>query len=98
MNRNESFDTLWDSIHQFPADLEAFFERIIRCVKLQYFEEMSQFSLITVEYGKPLPLFEYSLLKMERENPECAVQVPIRPIRDSDLLSEYPTMKSIMEN
>ncbi|KAF1829437.1 hypothetical protein BDW02DRAFT_165100 [Decorospora gaudefroyi] len=98
VNRNEGFNMLWKTVHQFPSDLEAYFERIIKAVRPQYLEEMSQIFLVTVDELQPLPLFAFSQLERERSNPDYAVEAPIQPVRDSDLSEQYPTMKSLIQN
>ncbi|KAI4621947.1 hypothetical protein J4E80_004322 [Alternaria sp. BMP 0032] len=99
VNRNEGVDMLWKIMTQFPADLEKYFSHILKAVESQYLEEMSQIFLITVDELQPLPLYAFSLLlESECKNPAYAINLPIRPLRDSDLKSEYPTWKERIEN
>jgi len=98
VNRDEGVDMLWNIVNLFPADLEAYFERMVKAVKPQYLEEMSQIFLITVDVLQPLPLYAFSLLEHQRKNPAYATNLPIRPIREDDLESEYPKWKSLIRN
>jgi hypothetical protein len=98
VNRDEGVAMLWKIVNLFPADLEAYFERILKAVKPQYLEEMSQIFLITVDELQPLPLYAFSLLESERNDPAYAINAPIRPLRDDDLKSEYPKWKSLIQN
>jgi len=98
VNRDEGVEMLWKIVNLFPADLEAYFERMLRAVKPQYLEEMSQIFLITVDKLQPLPLYAFWLLESERKNPAYAIDAPIRPIGDKDLRSEYPKRKSLIQN
>jgi len=98
VNRDEGVAMLWKIVNLFPADLEAYFERILRAVKPQYLEEMSQIFLITVDELQPLPLYAFSLLEGERKSPTYAIKAPIRSLRDEDLESEYPKWKSLIQN
>ncbi|KAI4916207.1 hypothetical protein J4E85_010295 [Alternaria conjuncta] len=98
VDRYEGVDTLWNIVNLFPADLEAYFERMVKAVKPQYLEEMSQIFLITVDELQPLPLYAFSLLEYQRKNPAYATSLPIRPIREEDLKSEYPKWKSLIRN
>ncbi|KAI4694175.1 uncharacterized protein J4E84_002757 [Alternaria hordeiaustralica] len=98
VDRDEGVDMLWNIVNLFPADLEAYFERMVKAVKPQYLEEMSQIFLITVDELQPLPLYAFSLLEHQRKNPDYAINFPIRPIRKDDLKSEYPKWKSLIRN
>jgi hypothetical protein len=98
VNRDEGVATLWKIVNQFPADLEAYFERILKAVKPQYLQEMSQIFLITVDELQPLPLYAFSLLESERKDPAYAIMAPIRTLRDNDLHGMYPKWKSLIQN
>jgi len=100
VNRDEGVEMLWKIVNLFPADLEAYFERMLRAVKPQYLEEMSQIFLIMVDQLRPHPLYVFSLLERERDNPTYAINAPIRPLLDEDdeLEHEYPKWKSLIHN
>lgn len=98
VNRDEGVEMLWKIVNLFPADLEAYFERMLKAVKPQYLEEMSQIFLITVDELQPLPLYAFWLLESERKNSAHAINVPIRPLRDCDLKDEYPKWRSLIQN
>ena len=98
VNRDEGVEMLWKIVSLFPSDLKKYFERILKAVKPQYLEEMSQIFLITVDELEPLPLYAFSLLESERKDPAYAINFPIRPLRDKDLESKYPKWKSLIQN
>jgi hypothetical protein len=98
VNRDEGVPMLRKIIHQFPSDLEAYFERIIKTVRPQYLDEMSQIFLITVDELQPLPLYAFSLLEEERNDSEFAVRRPIEPLYEETLHEKYPIWKSLIQN
>ena len=98
VNRDEGVEMLWKIVNLFPADLESYFERMLRAIKPQYLEEMSQIFLIMVDTQQPLPLYVFSLLEGERNNPAYAIDAPIRVLGNEDLRSEYPKWKSLIQN
>jgi len=98
VNRDEGVEMLWKIVNLFPADLKAYFERMLKAVKPPYLEEMSRILLIAVDQFQPLPLYAFSLLESVRKNPAYATNLPIRPIRDDDLRTEYPKWKSLIRN
>ncbi|KAI1572486.1 hypothetical protein PtrEW13061_011274 [Pyrenophora tritici-repentis] len=98
VNRDEGVDTLRKIILQFPTDLEEYFERIINSIRPQYLEEMSQIFLITVDELQPLPLYAFSLLEKERQDPDYAIKAPIKELHDRDLYTKYPAWKSHIRN
>jgi hypothetical protein len=85
VNRNEDIHTLLHILSQFPPDLEAYFEDIIKRIKIGFREEMAQIFLITVVEVQPLPLFAFSLLEREKEDPNYAILAPIAPISDQEV-------------
>jgi hypothetical protein len=98
VNRDEGVPMLWKIIHQFSSDLEAYFERSIKSVRPQYLDEMSQILLITVDELQPLPLFAFSLLEDERNDPDYAVKAAIAPIYEHQLRGRYCVWRSLIEN
>ncbi|KAF2849617.1 hypothetical protein T440DRAFT_499542 [Plenodomus tracheiphilus IPT5] len=98
VNRDEGVDMLRKIVHQFPADLERYFKRIIESVRPQYLEEMSQIFLITVDELQPLPLYAFALLEEERKDPSYAINAPIRPVQEAQILEKYPVWKSLVQN
>lgn len=98
VNRDEGLPMLRKIIHQFPSDLEAYFERIIKTIRPQYLEEMSQIFLITVEELQPLPLYAFSLLEEERRDPEYACKWPIKALYEITLQDKYPVWRSLIQN
>lgn len=98
VNRDEDVETLWKIVNLFPADLEAYFERMLNAVQPQYLEEMSQIFLITVDQLQPLPLFAFSLLASERKNPAYATNLNMRSFREDKLEEMYPKWKSLIHN
>ncbi|KAI4666946.1 uncharacterized protein J4E88_010367 [Alternaria novae-zelandiae] len=98
VNRHEGVDMLWNIVNLFPADLEEYFEVILKRVKPEYLEQMSQIFLITVDELQPLPLYAFSLLESERKNAAYAIDAPIRPLRDRDVESQYPELKWRIQN
>lgn len=85
VNRDEGLDTLKEIVRQFPPDLEAYFEHIIKRIRPIHRVEMAQIFLITTEQLNPLPLFFFSLLPRENRIPDYALNAPIRPIDDEEL-------------
>jgi hypothetical protein len=98
VNRDEGVDMLRKIVHQFPTDLEDYFERIVKSVRPQYLEEMSQIFLITVDELQPLPLYAFSLLERERQDDHYAIRAPIKEIYDGQLYEKYPVWKSHIQN
>jgi hypothetical protein len=98
VNRDEGFATLRKIVHQFPADLEAYFERMIRAVRPEYREEMSRIFLITVDELQPLPLFAFSHLENLSTDADFAVNFPLRPVADEDIDHHYPEWTSWINN
>jgi hypothetical protein len=80
VNRDEGLDTLKKIVRQFPPDLEAYFEHIIKCIRPVHRVEMAQIFLITTEQRDPLPIFFFSLLNRENRSPDYAVNAPMRPL------------------
>lgn len=80
VNRDEGLDTLKEIVHQFPPDLEAYFEHIIKCIRPVHRVEMAQIFLITTEQRHPLPIFFFSFLVRENRSPDYALDAPIRPL------------------
>jgi len=46
--------------------------------------------LITVDELQPLPLYAFSLLEQERQDPDYAIKSPIKEIHDRHLQAKYP--------
>ncbi|KAK3339840.1 hypothetical protein B0T25DRAFT_512081 [Lasiosphaeria hispida] len=80
INRNEGIVTLKRILDLFPKELEDYFRFIIESIKSPFRREMAQIFLITIEEVQPLPLFAFSLLEREREDPEYALKAPIQPL------------------
>lgn len=98
VNRDEGIETLRRIVHMFPPDLESYFERMIKSVRPQYLEEMSQIFLITVDELYPLPLYAFSLLEEDRKDPQYAIKAPINPILEETLHDSYSIWKSWIQN
>ena len=98
VNRDEGIDMMRRIILQFPTDLEEYFERIINSIRPQYLEEMSRIFLITVDELQPLPLYAFSLLEQERQDPDYAIKAPIKEINDGHVQAKYPAWTSHIRN
>jgi hypothetical protein len=98
VNRHEGVTMLWKIVHQFPVDLEAYFERIIQSIRPHYREEMSQIFLITVDELHPLPLYVFSLLENQQEDASYAISFPIQPIYESKIRDKYSKWRSRIQN
>ncbi|OAL47401.1 hypothetical protein IQ07DRAFT_633775 [Pyrenochaeta sp. DS3sAY3a] len=98
VNRDEGVETLRRIVHMFPPDLESYFERMIKSVRPQYVEEMSQIFLIMGDELNPLPLYAFSLLEEDRKDPQYAIKAPIKPILEETLHESYSIWKSWIQN
>lgn len=98
VNRSENIQTLQNILRRFPRDLEAYFAHIIGSIKPNFKEEMAQIFLITVEELQPLPLFAFSLLDLEKKDPNYAISAITRPLRDIEIEQADEVWKSRMQN
>ncbi|CAE7208490.1 hypothetical protein PTNB73_07634 [Pyrenophora teres f. teres] len=98
INRYEGVDMLRKIILQFPTDLEEYFKRMINSIRPQYLEDMSQIFLIAVDELQPLPLYAFSLLEKERQDPDYAIKTPIKLIADELIWENYPAWTSHIRN
>ncbi|PHH91794.1 hypothetical protein CDD83_10290 [Cordyceps sp. RAO-2017] len=98
VNRNEGLPMLRKILHQFPPDLEAYFQHIIEGIKPSFREEMAQIFLITIKEVQPLPLFAFSLLERESKSSDYAVEAPIAPVSAEELSETYSTWKMRIQN
>ncbi|KAF7444225.1 hypothetical protein A1F94_005066 [Pyrenophora tritici-repentis] len=98
VNRYEGVDMLRKIVLQFPTDLEEFFKRMVNSIQPQYLEEMAQIFLIAVDQHHPLSLYAYSLLELERQNPDYTIKAPIKELDDDYLNTKYPAWTSHIQN
>jgi hypothetical protein len=98
VNRDEPLAILEGIVRKFPADLQAYFERMVRDVRSEYHEEMSRIFLITVDELQPLPLFAFSHLGNLSTDAEFAVNFPLQPATDENIEHHYPKWTSWIHN
>ncbi|KAF7536590.1 hypothetical protein G7054_g4399 [Neopestalotiopsis clavispora] len=98
VNGQESGSTLKRIIEEFPEDLEGYFDQIIRRIKSLYRRDSVRIFRITLEEVQPLPLFAFSLLDAEENNPRYAIDAKISPISDQQLLEIETPWKSRIIN
>ncbi|KAL8380656.1 hypothetical protein RB595_005094 [Gaeumannomyces hyphopodioides] len=87
VNRNEPVEKLEQIVSNLPADLEAYFERIIQRIHPSFRQEMAETFLITTEEVQPLPLFAFELLETERRDPKYAIEAPVEPLNSEEIRS-----------
>ncbi|CAA9965144.1 hypothetical protein PTMSG1_08503 [Pyrenophora teres f. maculata] len=71
---------------------------MINSIRPQYLEDMSQIFLIAVDEVQPLPLYAFSLLEKERQDPDYAIKTPIKLIADELIWENYPAWTSHIRN
>jgi hypothetical protein len=98
LNRDEKVGKLQEIVLRFPANLEAYFERMIKAVRPHFREDMAQIFLIVVDELQPLPLYALSLLDQERSDPNHAISHPISRVDEVWLKEQYPAWKSWVNN
>ncbi|KAI0159875.1 hypothetical protein GGR52DRAFT_576619 [Hypoxylon sp. FL1284] len=96
VNRDEGSRKLTQIINEFPKDLESYFEAIVNRIEPHYRREMAQILLLALEQVQPLPLYAFSLLEVENQDPRYAISAPVSPITHQELLSvETPWMSRL---
>lgn len=85
VNRKEGLHMLQTIVDSFPQDLEEYFTRIINNIRPVLRDEMARIFLITLGEVQPLPLFAFSLLERELDDPGYATKTAISPLDDSEV-------------
>ncbi|KAK7991117.1 hypothetical protein PG990_015397 [Apiospora arundinis] len=98
VNHDEPSAKLREIMGMFPKDLEAYFERVINKIEQPYRHEMAKIFLITLEEVQPLPLYAFSLLDKEDQNPLYAVEAQMSPITEEELSSVETPWRSRIIN
>jgi hypothetical protein len=98
VNRNEGITTLRKILGQFPRELKDYFTFIIEGVEQSLQEEMAQIFLITIVELQPLPLAVFSLLEVEKQNPEYAIKAPLSPLDTGKIAIDSNVKKSRLQN
>ena len=76
----EEVERLQKILDVVPRKLNEYFQRMIDKIDEPYKEDMAMILLIAVHELQPLPLFAFSLLDDEIEDPDYALRAPCRPI------------------
>lgn len=98
VNRDEPGSWLKKIIENFPRDLESYFDQVIKRIKPQFRGDMVRIFLITLEEVQPLPLFAFSLLENEEQNPRYAIEALKTPISEAELEAVESPWKSRIIN
>ncbi|KAF2643043.1 hypothetical protein P280DRAFT_538892 [Massarina eburnea CBS 473.64] len=97
-DKNEDIDTLRRIVHEFPHDLYAYFERMIKKIPKLHREEMAQMFLIAVVESRPFPLYAFSILEKERKNKDYVTDTPIHAQQEAIELVDWEALKSRVQN
>jgi hypothetical protein len=98
VDRDEGVSTLSKIVHEFPSDLEKYFERIVKRIKVRHKEEMAQTFLITIHELQPLPLYAFALLEQERIRSNYALDLPIQRVAAEEIEPQYPVWQARVRN
>ncbi|KAK6850274.1 hypothetical protein PG995_014107 [Apiospora arundinis] len=72
---HDSVKTLYQRLHEFPPDLESFFQHLIDSVKPIYRTQMARYFKIATLADEPLPAMVYSYLDDIDDNPDFAIDL-----------------------
>ncbi|KAK8007848.1 actin [Apiospora arundinis] len=70
---HDSVKTLYQRLHEFPPDLESFFQHLIDSVKPIYRTQMARYFKIATLADEPLPAMVYYYLDDIDDNPDFAI-------------------------
>ncbi|KAJ4316273.1 hypothetical protein N0V94_005552 [Neodidymelliopsis sp. IMI 364377] len=96
--RDEPIASLLKVVDEFPPDLDGYFKRIIENIKPRHRDKMARAFLMMVEASRPIPLYTFELIRNETENPNYALEAPLKPFTDEAFELQYPAWKSRLQS
>jgi hypothetical protein len=98
LNGDEGYPQLQRRLDEFPPELEEYFSAILKRIDPIYQKETAKIFQITVEAVRPIPVYAFTFLDFERQDPGYALKVELGPINEAAGHDACMTWKNRLNN
>jgi len=98
LNSDEGYPHLQRRLDEFPPELEKYFRATLNRIDPIYRKETAQIFLITVEAARPVPVYAFTFLDSEWQDPEYALKADLKPVNEAAGYDTCMTWKNRLNN